>query len=222
MSKIIGLFQLCRPLNGLLGGVSAFIGAFLAGGVESVSVSGRVFIASTSVFLIISGANAINDFFDIEIDRVNRPLRPLPSGKIKRGEALLLSLLLFFSGTLLAFWIHLWDFFIALVASLLLFLYSLLLKRKGLAGNLVVSLLSGLVFLYGGLSIQQSSSQIFDSSTVLLFPFLFAFLFHLGREVIKDVEDMAGDARENARTLPPPSDLESPLPSGLPSVFFSF
>ncbi|MCH7760087.1 UbiA family prenyltransferase [candidate division TA06 bacterium] len=202
MSKVFGLIQLSRPVNGILGALSAILGALLTGGLGSFSGGNKVLLASMSVFLIISGANAINDFFDLEIDRVNRPLRPLPSGRVKKGEALLLSLFLFLLGIFFSAFINLGDFLIALFASSLLFLYSLHLKKKGLAGNLVVSLLSGLVFLFGGLSTLHSASQIFHSLHFLLFPFLFAFLFHLGREVIKDTEDMEGDAKENVTTLP--------------------
>ena len=203
LSKTIGMVLLIRPMNGVLGAFSALVGAYLVGGVEGlVILRGSLFLATSSVFLIMSGGNVLNDFFDLEIDRINRPRRPLPSGKVKRGEALLLSILLSLLGISLSFFIHLWDFFIAILASLSLFLYNLLLKKKGIAGNLLVSFLSGIVFLYGGFSMFPLSSYSTQTFFYLFFPFVFAFLFHLGREVIKDVADMEGDRKWNARTLP--------------------
>jgi geranylgeranylglycerol-phosphate geranylgeranyltransferase len=200
-SRIFGFLQLIRPINGILGAVSAGVGGILAGGL-GVTREFPLLLSSVSVFLIMSGANAINDFFDLEIDRINRPSRPIPSGRVKLGEALLVSLIFVISGIMISYFIHLWDFLIALTASILLFLYSLLFKQKGFIGNLIVSLLSGLVFLYGGLAIFSNGSQIFQFLPYLLYPFSFAFLFHLGREILKDTADMEGDTHKDAHTIP--------------------
>lgn len=203
LSKGIGLIQILRPLNGILGGFSAFVGAYLIGGVEVIVLQrNSLFISATTVFLILSGGNAINDFFDLDIDRVNHPRRPLPSGRVKREEALLLAVLFFLMGITLSFYIHLIAFLIAIFATLSLVLYSLLLKKKGIAGNILVSFLSAIVFPYGGLAVSPHSAFRTPHIFQLFFPFLFAFLFHLGREIVKDTADMEGDSKWNARTLP--------------------
>ena len=101
---------------------------------------------------------------------------------------------LFLTGILLGLKVHLLGFGIALSSCLLLYLYSARLKRTVLFGNITVGFISGLAFVYGGLAVGRVGSAVIVG--------IFAFLFHLGREIIKDIEDMKGDEAEGAGTLP--------------------
>lgn len=141
-----------------------------------------------------AGANSVNDFFDLDIDRINKPNRPLPSGLVTPGQAHQFSLILFGSGIFLSIFIHLLGFFIALGSSLLLYLYSYRLKRIVLWGNLTVAFLTGLAFVYGGLAVNRTGPAAIVG--------IFALFFHLGREIIKDTEDMEGDRSQGIKTLP--------------------
>ncbi len=183
--------RLSRPSNVLIGMLSVFIAAAITGTVSPVR---KVLLASLSAGLITAAANTINDFFDVEIDRVNKPGRPLPAGWMSPLQARNLALTEFVLGWLLAAGINSWAVRIAISVSVLLYFYSARLKRTPLWGNLAVSLASALAFVYGGVAVNRVRQT--------LVPAAFAFFYHLGREVIKDIQDMEGDARQGARTFP--------------------
>ncbi|MBD3287997.1 hypothetical protein GF337_04265 [candidate division KSB1 bacterium] len=189
--KINAFFILTRPLNVLIAGLSILVGSFIAG---SLSPLVNVIFALISGSLIAAGANSINDFFDVNIDRINKPYRPITAGLITKSEAYIFSMLLFLLGAGLGWFINARAFAIALFACVMLYLYSAKLKRTVLWGNLTVSLMTAFAFIYGGIAV-----DLLDKAII---PAVFAFLFHFGREIIKDVEDLAGDSADNARTLP--------------------
>ncbi|MBN1465171.1 geranylgeranylglycerol-phosphate geranylgeranyltransferase [candidate division KSB1 bacterium] len=141
-----------------------------------------------------AAANAINDVYDLEIDRINRPYRPLPKGLITPKEASIFSIIFFLLGVVSSALINEKTLVIAVIFAVLLYLYSASLKRKVLIGNVTVSLATAFAFIFGGVAV----GGVQDA----LFPALFAFLIHFGREIIKDMEDVDGDARDGARTMP--------------------
>ncbi len=191
MERIKAMIQLSRPINVAIAALSIYIGAFIT---ETVLWNGAIFLACLSGAFITAAANTINDVFDIEIDRINRPERPLPSGKISPPMAGWLAAMEYSLGIGLSFWIHPTALLMAAVFSALTFLYSARWKRLPLIGNLTVSLSTAAAFVYGAAAVQQPLKA--------LYPGVFAFFFHLGREVIKDIQDMKGDALNNARTFP--------------------
>ncbi|MFQ5863964.1 MAG: geranylgeranylglycerol-phosphate geranylgeranyltransferase [bacterium] len=190
-SKLPSYFQLTRPINLILGVLSIFIGAFITGTIQPLA---NVLLACISGGLVMAGGYVINDYFDVEIDRANKPWRPLSSNQVKIQEAVIFSIILFVLGIFLSIFIHSIAFLVAVFTSLGLILYSAKLKRTVLLGNLAVSLFSALAFVYGALSVGRWRAS--------LIPAGFAFLFHLGREIIKDVEDLSGDEACSAHTLP--------------------
>lgn len=144
--------------------------------------------------LILAGANVINDYFDVEIDRINRPRRMLPSGRLQRSEALALAIFLFVCGNFFSIFLDSALVALAMLTTLLLIWYSVDLKKRPVVGNVVVSAVAGIAFLFGAAGGGEWRAG--------LVPAIFAFLFHFGREIIKDIEDRLGDARARARTLP--------------------
>ncbi len=191
MNAIRGYIQLTRPVNLLIAFGSIFVGGFVTGTIHPFS---KLMLACFSGALIAGGANSINDYYDLEIDRINKPGRPLPSGLVKPLQAQLFSLILFALGIAAGSFIHLPAFIIAFSSSVLLYLYSFRLKRTILWGNLTVALLSGMAFIYGGLAVGRTREAAIVG--------IFSFLFHLSREIIKDIEDMKGDRSEGLITLP--------------------
>ncbi len=158
-------------------------------------------IAAIIVTLIAGAGYAINDYFDIDIDRVNKPERPLPSGRIKPKTAYWLALSLFATGTIIAFaYAGILSGLYALLVSILLYYYSKTLKRRGFSGNLVVAFNSASTILYGGLVVSEKLGQL-ANLWVTLIPFTYAFLLVLGREVVKGIEDYYGDLKGRAMTL---------------------
>jgi geranylgeranylglycerol-phosphate geranylgeranyltransferase len=155
---------------------------------------GKLLLAAFSGVLIGGGANAVNDCFDVKIDRINKPLRPIPAGLVSEGKAWRFSIFLLAAGPAVASFIHLQAFLFALFTSILTFMYSWKLKATVVWGNLTVSLITGLAFIYGGMAAGNIHSSLIIGA--------FAFLFHLGREIIKDTADMKGDRAFGAETLP--------------------
>jgi geranylgeranylglycerol-phosphate geranylgeranyltransferase len=200
MNAIRGYIQLTRPVNLLIAFGSIFIGGFVTGTIHPIS---KLILASFSGTLIAAGANSINDYYDLEIDRINKPGRPLPSGQVKPLQAQYFSLILFALGVIAGSFIHLPAFIIAFSSSVLLYLYSFRLKRTILWGNLTVALLSGMAFIYGGLAVGRTREAAIVG--------IFSFFFHLSREIIKDIEDMKGDRSEGLITLPLKYGIKSAL-----------
>ena len=191
MSQLSALFLLPRPLNGLITALSVGIGALTAAQAPAWSA---LLLAALSAALINGAGNAFNDLMDIDIDRINRPLRPLPAGRLSPNAARRQSLLLALAGGALAFWLSPWHGLIALAVAALLAFYSLALKNSLLWGNVLVAFVGAIAFPYGALAAGGLGRS--------WIPALFAFLFHLGREIVKDIEDVAGDQIRGERTLP--------------------
>ncbi|MDO9576101.1 MAG: geranylgeranylglycerol-phosphate geranylgeranyltransferase [bacterium] len=187
--KIIAGIEVIRPLNGVIAAVSVLIGAALT----KHGITQTVWLAIISCFLITGGGNAINDITDKDIDRVNKPQRPIPSGRLSGKEVVILSLFLCILGIAIAGLASFRLLKMAILVTILLFLYSFSLKRRGLRGNIAVAFLGGLPFIYGGISVKYITPTII--------PFILAFFLHLSRELLKDIEDMEGD-RRYTRTFP--------------------
>lgn len=192
------MLALVRPLNVVLFLVGVALGAWLAAGPEAFapSVRGGVALAMLSGALIGGAANALNDLYDREIDAVNRPDRPLPSGRVSAGLVRVLGVGLTVAGVGLGALVSPLHGAIALVATSLLWAYNARLKRTPGAGNVAVALVIALALAYGGLAARPGAL-----GGPLLAGAAFAFVTTLARELAKDVEDAAGDALYGARTL---------------------
>lgn len=191
------LLELMRYRNCAMAGLAGVIGAVIAYG----TVSGDLFwmpLVFITIFLITGAGNAINDYFDAGIDAINRPERPIPSGRLKKGSVYKISMVLFACGIIVAFFIgsNRIPFFIAIINSLLLFLYAFLLKRKVFVGNFSVAYLTGSTFLFGGAA--YGLKGIYATSVL----FFLSMLATLAREIVKTIEDIDGDKRDGAVTLP--------------------
>ncbi|MBI2578921.1 MAG: UbiA family prenyltransferase [Candidatus Aenigmarchaeota archaeon] len=184
--------QILRPLNGLMTSVAVWIGSIVAG--AALVPGNAVILAMISAFLISGAGMVINDYYDIEIDKINKPERPLPSGKIAPKTAKTYSIVLFLLGISMSYFINLYAFATAVFVSAMLFAYAMKLKKMVLAGNIAVSALVGLSFVYGGLAVGSYFIP-------LLLAFL-AFLANMGREIYKSIEDVLGDHKYGANTLP--------------------
>ncbi len=191
LEKWRGFFILSRPVNVLFSFLSVFVAIVICGPLNDWP---RIFLACLSAAFITAAANAINDVYDLEIDRINRPLRPLPQGVLTPREAFVFSISFFFLGVLSSAFINVQAFIIAVTFSALLTIYSAKFKRLPLIGNFTVSLATAFAFIYGGVAVGHVKNAVF--------PAIFAFLMHFGREIIKDMEDVKGDRRYNAQTLP--------------------
>lgn len=190
--KIKAHIQLLRPLNIGIVFLTIVTAAVLAG--AQVTDWIVVFLAASSGALIAGGGNTINDYFDVEIDSINKPERPLPRGAVSAQEAWWLWRLTSSIGALISAFLGPVTFAIALFWVVSLFFYSRLFKRTMMIGNILVASMTALAFVYGAVVIGNVEKS--------WIPALFAFLINLARELVKDIEDIKGDAQGNANTLP--------------------
>ena len=186
----LAALEIMRPHNCILVFSSVLLGGWL--GVQSVTPA--LFLAALSASLVAAGGYTLNDLWDIETDRLNKPGRPLPSNRLPVWPAKAMFLGLTGLGIGLGLTLPAAGRVILLIAALGLVLYNRWLKAVPLAGNLLVGGLGSLAFLYGGAAVQSILP-----STV---PAAIAGLYHAGREILKDLEDMRGDGLRSRDTLP--------------------
>ncbi len=189
--------EILRPGNALMGAISIILVAII-----DKTFTIPVILAMITVFFETAAGNVINDYFDYKIDLINKPERPLPSGRISLKNGRNYAYLLFLAGTICGFLISFltdnWiPFGIVLLADVILYLYAYKLKSTPLIGNLAVGFMTGFGFVFGGFSI--NNPDIIMTSIFLGF---FAFVMTTAREIVKDIEDMEGDEADGARTLP--------------------
>jgi len=191
MLKLKAYLGLVRPDNLVLTFFSVLVGAYLESGEIFYA---PIWLAACSAIFLSAGGYVINDFWDKEIDKVNKPHRPLPAGLISSKNALYLSVALFLLGIILAYLVNIYILTVGIATAIFLFWYSFKLKKTFMLGNILVSLWISLAFVYGGL--------VFPKVYLSLIPAGLAFLFHWGREIIKDLEDQEGDQKYRAKTVP--------------------
>lgn len=191
--KLFAIIKISRPSNVIITGLTIFAGVLIFGKGEAYVIK-LAFLSAVAGALIDAGGNIINDFFDVEIDKVNKPHRPIPSGLISRRFALILYFITTISGLILVAFLNKFSLVIALLSTAIIFLYSFKLKRIPLIGNLIVAFMTGLAFVFAGSVVKNFKDPIF--------PFIFAFMINLGREIIKDIEDVEGDLKVGIKTLP--------------------
>lgn len=189
--RLGSVLRLVRPVNALIAFLAVITGAAT---VTQTLLDLRVLLGAASAALVLMSGNAINDVFDIEADKVNRPNRPLPRGELSIKQALGVSLLFAFSALILAFSINLRCVLVTLFYVAIFYAYAAWLKPTGLLGNIVVSSGTGMSIVYGSLAVGWVQPM------TLLFA-VCAFMLNLGREIVKGVEDVEGDKARNCRTI---------------------
>jgi geranylgeranylglycerol-phosphate geranylgeranyltransferase len=183
MKTLLRLPTLCRPLNCLITFLSVWIGAVVAG---QTYFSNRILAASLSAAFVTAYGNIINDLFDIKADSINKPSRLLTGGNVNKSTAILLAILFALFGFALSFAVGHHGCLVALLVIILLLAYTPIFKGMNYLGNVLVAAVSSLAFIYGGIAV--------DKPFGALFLIVFAFLLHLGREIVKDIQDQIADS----------------------------
>ena len=148
-------------------------------------------------FFVCAYSMVVNDYYDVEVDKVNEPNRPIPSGRISLAGAYRFSVLLLVLG--LGFATLTRNGVAVLIASVYAFLswlYNSRAKKAGLIGNFIVASSLAIPFIYGGVI---SGGSVF-TSLLLLMAFT-AFFAGAGREVVKAMADTSGDAKRGVRSV---------------------
>jgi geranylgeranylglycerol-phosphate geranylgeranyltransferase len=190
IKRLLSTIEIARPHNMVAAGACVVSAYHLSGG-RGV---GPVLWPVVFTALVAGLGNLVNDVFDTGIDRVNKPRRPIPSGRLSARHVFRVYLW----GTLLvtaAMGALLPDriFALALAWEALLFFYAARIKRSPLLGNVVIAAVCASAFMVGAL--------VTGRYGVLVFPAAFAFVLVMGRELVKGAEDVEGDRLAGARTL---------------------
>ena len=178
---------LTRPGNVVLTAVAVVAGSFIAAGDNILDFQVEIAIASLAAMMLVGGGNALNDYNDRESDKENHPNRPIPAGLINADETLVYSRVLLSAGLLIVLFglANKLPFIIALIGTITLISYENKLKALGLSGNIAVGFMSGAVFLYAGMVVNDPGPT--------LWMFGLAFLATVAREIVKDIQDLEGD-----------------------------
>lgn len=193
MNKIHGFVKLLRFELPFSAGVCVIMGQMLAKG-EFAPILLTIF-GFISIFLISASILVLNDYFDIETDKINAPHRPIPSNLVLPSEALFFSVLLLLTGLFLSFLIGIIVLLISFILAIIGFLYNRYYKKRGLLGNLMVSFSVGSTFIYGGATVGLPFNKI------VVFFCIIAALIDLGEEIAADSMDINGDLLINSNSL---------------------
>ena len=189
---MIAYLKIIRPVNCVITFISVIVAAFIAN--ENSFPTIIVLFAAFAAALTAAAGNLINDYFDIEIDKISHSDRPLVTGQVTKNNALILYLLLNLSALILSYVISMVAFGIVLLSIFLLLFYSASLKKMILFSNYIVAWLTGMVFIFGGIVVGNVSAAII--------PALFAFMINFIREIVKDIQDIKGDLNAGVLTFP--------------------
>jgi geranylgeranylglycerol-phosphate geranylgeranyltransferase len=143
--------------------------------------------------LLTAAGNVVNDYFDVETDRINKPFRPLPSSQLSMSVAACWAATLVIVGVVLSLSLGAVMALIAAAMAVLLYIYARFLKQSFLIGNAVVSVMSAMTVVYGGMAVNHVALTLVPAVLILLFMFC--------REILKTVEDYEGDRLGKMRTV---------------------
>jgi 4-hydroxybenzoate polyprenyltransferase len=155
----------------------------------------RFYLLLLATFCVAAAGYIINDYYDIKIDAINKPQRLVVGKGVNRRQAMLAHLLLSSIGVIVGFTLSWAVGLINAGAVLLLWGYSAQLKKMLLLGNITIAFLSATMLLVVAVNLGTDNKAVWAYA-------LFAFLISLVREIIKDMEDVKGDATFGCRTLP--------------------
>jgi geranylgeranylglycerol-phosphate geranylgeranyltransferase len=192
-SKIFGLYRLFRFELPFTAGVCVMVGELLASG--KLPAAAEMFRGFFCVFCISAASLILNDYFDIESDRINAPERPLPAGLVSRRDVVVLSVVVTILGFVTASMISMAAFIVVVLVWVAGFLYNWRFKKSGFTGNLIVSVSVGMTFILGGIAVNKP----FDM--MVWYFALWVMLIDLGEEIAADAMDMEGDSKAGSRSL---------------------
>lgn len=191
MNLLNSIITISRPINCIITFTTIVTACFICGTIENFW---QIVMAGFSGLLVTAAGNIINDYYDLEADKINHPYRILPLGGLGPGFVFKIYIVITIFALISALTLGLIPFMIVVITSSLLYFYSSNFKSMPLIGNLVIALLTGLAFIFGSIVVNNPMCGIF--------PAIFAFLINLMRELIKDIEDIEGDRLFELDTFP--------------------
>ncbi|MCL6495848.1 MAG: geranylgeranylglycerol-phosphate geranylgeranyltransferase [Ignavibacterium sp.] len=192
MKRFFYYIKLTRPINCLITALVVLVGGIISSSQNTIEIN--LILASIVAAIVAASGNVINDLFDIEIDKIAHPDRPVANGNLKIIEAKIFYIVLIIIAISISLILSYQLLIITLFALTLLYFYSFILKKIPLFGNTIIAFLTALAFLFGGIAVDNISGAVI--------PAIFAFLINLIRELVKDAEDYEGDKTYDVNTIP--------------------
>ncbi|HEY0088572.1 MAG TPA: geranylgeranylglycerol-phosphate geranylgeranyltransferase [Candidatus Lokiarchaeia archaeon] len=201
-SFLLGSIVIMRPVNCVMGSLTVIIGILNTRiGISFNLLLMNIVLGVLTYYFLAGSGMIINDIYDIEIDRINRPKRPIPSGSVSLKQAKILFLLTYGIGVAIAvfhsllFNLGFFNVILAIFFGFIGWLYAKYGKKSGFPGNIIVSVSFSIGLVYGAV-LNSSILPIY-----IYFFFLTSFFLLLSREIIKGCEDIEGDKKEGVNTL---------------------
>jgi geranylgeranylglycerol-phosphate geranylgeranyltransferase len=191
--KLKGVIQLFRPELPFAAGVCVVLGEIVALG--NFPPLRGVILGFLCGFFISGSAIVLNDYFDLEVDKVNTPNRPLPAGIILPSEALLLTVISTLAGLTASFMMGVPAFILCAIFWVIGFLYNWKFKEAGLLGNLMVSSSVAITFILGGMAVGDPWNKIVWNFALI------GFFIDLGEEIAGDAMDIEGDKKRGSKSI---------------------
>lgn len=195
LKKLKAVWDLTRLEHGFIYAISLVVSLIIAN--HSIYDLDMTLVVAGVIAVVTAemGAFALNDYFDVEVDRKNnRTDRPIVRGDISKQEALLLTIASFTVSIVAGYFMGKIGALVVLVVLIAFgILYDYKLKEYGLLGNVYIAFTMAAPFLF--------SSILFNYSPVLLLLSAIAFLVGLGREIMKGIMDVEGDALRDVKTV---------------------
>ena len=189
---IFNFIKITRPINVFITFIVVIV-AVLITQQQKIELL-TILLAAVSAAITAAAGNIINDIYDLETDKISHPNRVLVKKNISVKQVWIYYFILNTIAIIIAGYISITLLSIVLIVIFLLFLYSSILKRLPLIGNITISFITGLVFIYGGI--------LTGNPFAAVIPGCFAFLINLIREIVKDIQDVLGDSKSNFKTFP--------------------
>ena len=200
--KFKDAIEILRPINDIMGSLTVIIGILVTRtGISFERIIINIILGALTYFFIAGSGMVINDIYDIEIDKINRPERPIPRGAITLPQAKYLFVGVFLLGITISiihsivFNLLFLNVIIAIFFGFMGWVYAKWGKRSGFFGNIIVSLSFSVGFIYGAI-LNSSIIPIY-----IYFFFLNSIFGLLSREIIKGCEDIEGDKELGVNTL---------------------
>ena len=190
--KTRGLLHLIRLKNCFMIGFAVIMSETVA--LDGGFIPVQALLGFLSPFSLMASTMSLNDYFDLEVDLINNPTRPIPAGVVCSREAIVYALTFGSLGLAISFLINLSCFALAIFSLALMAYYNGVGKKTGFLGNLVVSCCVALPFIYGGFVIGDVRLILWLFATL-------AFVSNIGREVVKGIVDVRGDIVKGIRTI---------------------
>lgn len=210
LDKLKAAIEIMRPTNVIIGSTTTTIAVLTVNEILRIDLSLSLGLPQLITFLLLSyftyfsiavAGNTVNDIFDVEIDKVNRPGRPLPSGRLTKREAKILTAVFWCVGVILAFLTNIVGGILAAIFSIIGFIYAAKGKIIGVLGNFMVAFSFSFGLLYGAIIVYFQVLGLIGVPVIVWLYFITAFMVLQGREIIKGIEDMEGDALRGVKTV---------------------